>query len=76
VTRRFPRRVGPAVANFRIVHRSQSTTITRSPTGRSAINAPQSGMTNWEMKSRKEFQSSFKGWLLPPYSFGEPAMRT
>jgi hypothetical protein len=33
-------------------------------------------MTNWEMKSRKEFQSSFKGWLLPPYSFGEPAMRT
>ena len=50
-------------------------------TGRSAISAPQSGMTNWDAKSRMPFQMFWRssiGRRRPSrtHSFGEPATRT
>ncbi len=52
LTRPPPRRVGPAVAKRAIRERKKSATSAARPIGSSAISAPQSGMTNWAVRSR------------------------
>jgi hypothetical protein len=51
-TRCLPRRAGCARASRQNVTISTTMTSAKIATGRSAINPPQSGITNWAVKSR------------------------
>ena len=73
-------RDGPAGAarRRRKVQMRMTTTTTRMTIGRSAMIAPQSGMTNCAVRSRMLVQrsSSIAGRRPPGQSFGEPATST
>jgi hypothetical protein len=56
--RRFPRRVGPAVAKRRASQMNQMTTTISRTIGIIVMTDPQSGITNFAVKSRIEFQMS------------------
>ena len=76
----FPRRLGPSVVTRHRSHSTKSTTRARMAIGISAINEPQSGVTNFAMRSRIEFQICSMVGIgfsrATDQPCGEPAART